>query len=602
MAAAGCATDYRRVAMSGRPEAAAALTRGYGDLAFRRLTADMDPAMMSLARRHDGVPSKDYWGRVPGWESYNLARLPILGVGALSEEEARAINALHAAASEPPPPARPFILKASPEDRAAAVQCLTQAIYYEAATEPLEGQQAVAQTVLNRVRHPGYPKSVCGVVFQGSLRATGCQFSFTCDGSLARAPIPAIWSRAQLIANKALNGFVMTRVGTATHYHADYVAPYWAPTLYKIVQIGRHIFYRWTGPWGLPPAFNGKYAGGEASLSRAILEGLDARTQGEGLLPGDQSGIGPGLISTATRTVILSVDGVEQTYTVAGPAEPGQETLRTPGVLTPSRRQPTPEEIADINAKLKAIEDDPDAPISTAPGPRRRPARRTRGRRRPPRPATCRSGGGRSRSEAKGLGVLDRHRFGERAGNQFQRHEARAGEGRGHRLRQVRRIPCARVVGRMPQHDHRLDSGRGQPPVALRHQRRAQAVPLAARPHSQRRQRGQPPAVVGPQRAEQDVADNDAVFLGDQFQQDVAVRAQGVDQVGLVGLAEGGGDHRADGGMVCGRRRADHHAPIFCASWWLIGWWAFSWSCSARKRTASRAAMQPMPAAVTAWR
>ncbi|WP_240903017.1 cell wall hydrolase [Caulobacter sp. SLTY] len=365
---AACATDFRRTALSGRSEAFASLTRGYGDLAFRRLTADMDPAMMALAVRHDGIPSKDYWGRARGWETYDLTRLPVLGVGALSAEDAQAINALYAAAVEPPPPAKPFILKASPEDRAAAVQCLTQAVYYEAATEPLEGQQAVAQTVLNRMRHPGYPKSVCGVVYQGSMRATGCQFSFTCDGSLARVPVPAIWSRAEMVANKALNGFVMTRVGTATHYHADYVAPYWAPTLFKIVQIGRHIFYRWTGPWGLPPAFTGKYAGGEAMLSRAILEGLDARTQGDSLLPGDQVGPG-GLISTATRTVVLSVDGVEQSYTVADPGTAGQEMLRTPGVLTPSRRPPTAEEIADINAKLKAIEDDPDAPISTAPKP-----------------------------------------------------------------------------------------------------------------------------------------------------------------------------------------------------------------------------------------
>jgi spore germination cell wall hydrolase CwlJ-like protein len=362
---AACASDFSVREGTGRERGAAALTRGYGLVAFRRLTADMDPAMMALARRHDGVASTDYWGRVPGWESYNLARLPVLGVGTMTEEEARLINAMQKAAAEPPPPAKPFILKASGEDRAAAIKCLTQAIYYEAAIEPLEGQRAVAQTVLNRVRHPGYPKSVCGVVYQGALRTTGCQFSFTCDGSLAREPNPLIWSRAERLAVEALGGYVEKSVGTATHYHADYVAPYWAPTLYKIVQIGRHIFYRWTGPWGLPPAFNGKYAGGEAHLSAAILEGLDARIQGEGLTPDSIAGAAASLIS-ATRTVVLSVDGVEQSYTMAAPV-PGQETLHTPGVLTPARRPPTPEEIADINAKLKAIEDDPDAPISTAP-------------------------------------------------------------------------------------------------------------------------------------------------------------------------------------------------------------------------------------------
>ncbi|MDO9338857.1 MAG: cell wall hydrolase [Caulobacter sp.] len=365
LAAAACASDFSVRAGEGRERAAAALTRGFGQVAFRRLTADMDPAMMALARRHDGVASTDYWGRIPGWESYNLARLPVLGVGTMTEDEARLINALQKAAAEPPPPARPFILKAGAEDRAAAIRCLTQAIYYEAAVEPLAGQQAVAQTVLNRVRHPGYPKSVCGVVYQGALRKTGCQFSFTCDGSLAREPNPTIWARAERLAIQALGGYVEKSVGTATHYHADYVSPYWAPTLYKITQIGRHIFYRWTGPWGLPPAFNGKYAGGEANLTAAILQGLDARIQGEGLTPDSVAGVS--LINATTRTVVLSVGGVDQTYTMAGPAAPGQETLHTPGVLTPARRPPTPEEIADINAKLKAIEEDPDAPISTAP-------------------------------------------------------------------------------------------------------------------------------------------------------------------------------------------------------------------------------------------
>ena len=368
MVAAACASDYRVREGTGRERGLSALTRGYGEIAFRRLTADMDPAMMALARRHDGVASTDFWGRTPGWESFNLSRLPVLDVGAISEDDARLINAMQLASAEPPPPARPFILKASGEDRAAAVRCLTQAIYYEAAVEPLEGQRAVAQTVLNRVRHPGYPKSVCGVVYQGALRTTGCQFSFTCDGSLARVPNPVIWSRAERLAIDALGGHVEKAVGTATHYHADYVSPYWAPTLYKIVQIGRHIFYRWTGPWGLPPAFNGKYAGGEANLTAAVLQGLDSRIQGEGLAPDSIAGFISNLASTTTRTVVLSVDGVDQSYTVAAPP-PGQEMVPMPGVLTPARRAPTPEEVADINARLKKLEEDPDAPMTTAPRP-----------------------------------------------------------------------------------------------------------------------------------------------------------------------------------------------------------------------------------------
>ena len=103
------------------------------------------------------------------------------------------------------------------------------------------------------------------MVFQGSDRPTGCQFTFTCDGSLAHKPDPAAWSRARTVAEAALNGYVMKRVGLATHYHADYVAPYWSPTLIKVSVIGAHIFYRWSGGMGLPPAFSARYAGGEAA-------------------------------------------------------------------------------------------------------------------------------------------------------------------------------------------------------------------------------------------------------------------------------------------------------------------------------------------------
>lgn len=357
---AACVTNYRVAPGTGRMGGVVAVARGLSDAALARLTADMDPAMLALAQRHDPIARADPWGRVVGWTSYDLARIPTLGQINLSSSDAMLINALRGFDTEPPPPARPFFLKASSEDRARAEECLTQAIYYEAAVEPLEGMQAVAQTVLNRLRHPGYPKSVCGVVYEGSQRVTGCQFSFTCDGSLARVPNAVIWERARLVAQRALSGFVMTKVGTATHYHADYVAPYWAPTLYKITQIGRHIFYRWTGPSGLPRAFTGRYAGGEANLSLAILQGYDERTQGAQLL-GDQA-----RIADLTKTVTLEVDGESHDYTIQIPGLPGEEQVRIEGALQPTRRPPTPQEVADINARLKAL-DDPDAPISTAP-------------------------------------------------------------------------------------------------------------------------------------------------------------------------------------------------------------------------------------------
>jgi hypothetical protein len=114
--------------------------------------------------------------------------------------------------------------------------------------------------VLNRLRHPAFPKSVCGVVYQGSGSAV-CQFTFVCDGALYRAPARDAWAQAEQVARAALSGYVEASVGEATHYHADYVAPRWAPLLAKVAQIGQHIFYRWPGAWGRPAAFTGHYIG-----------------------------------------------------------------------------------------------------------------------------------------------------------------------------------------------------------------------------------------------------------------------------------------------------------------------------------------------------
>lgn len=174
--------------------------------------------------------------------------------------------------------ARPFQLFGEKlETGLTALRCLTQAVYYEAAYEPLQGRRAVAQVVLNRMRHPAFPNSVCGVVYQGVNRPV-CQFSFTCDGSLNRRPDPAKWAEAQIVARDALNGHVEERVGYSTHYHANYVSPYWAPKLVKIARIGAHIFYRWPGGWGLPRSFSDRYSGAEAIP--AILPRSLARKSG----------------------------------------------------------------------------------------------------------------------------------------------------------------------------------------------------------------------------------------------------------------------------------------------------------------------------------
>jgi hypothetical protein len=162
-----------------------------------------------------------------------------------------------------PPVARALRIDNSGVDRTRAEQCLTAAIYYEAASEPDAGQRAVAQVVLNRVAHPAYPKTVCGVVYQGSERSTGCQFSFACDGALARRPNRLFWERAADVARQALAGYVYAPAGLATHYHTVAVHPYWAPSLHYLLTIGAHRFYSFNGPAGQPAVFRYAYLGGE---------------------------------------------------------------------------------------------------------------------------------------------------------------------------------------------------------------------------------------------------------------------------------------------------------------------------------------------------
>ena len=186
----------------------------------------------------------------------------------LPPEDARAFNATVPYSTAPNPAARPFRFAGSAEDLARATDCMAVAVLYEAGNDPA-GQRAVAQVVINRARHPAFPKTICGVVFEGQERRTGCQFSFTCDGALTRwTPAEAMWTRARGIAAEALSGAVYRPVGHATHYHTDWVVPYWQSSLDKITKVGDHLFFRWTGWWGTPPAFNRQVGGGEPVIAR----------------------------------------------------------------------------------------------------------------------------------------------------------------------------------------------------------------------------------------------------------------------------------------------------------------------------------------------
>ena len=192
---------------------------------------------------------------------------PPLILQQIAPEQALKVNSEIPLAAGPNPAAAPFDFSGSKDARSQALECLASAVYYEAGNQDVDGERAVAQVVLNRVRHPAFPASVCGVVYQGSTRTTGCQFTFTCDGSLRRQPDADGWRRAYQVAEAALSGYVYAPVGWATHYHADYVLPTWASSMAKNAIVGAHIFYRWAGAWGQPAVFTQHYAGHEASAA-----------------------------------------------------------------------------------------------------------------------------------------------------------------------------------------------------------------------------------------------------------------------------------------------------------------------------------------------
>lgn len=166
-----------------------------------------------------------------------------------------------------------FVAAQAPDAAARALECLTAAIYYEARSQGTDGERAVAQVVLNRVRDRAFPRSVCGVVYQGSQRRTGCQFSFTCDGSMNARRQQGAWDRARMVAAAALAGDVYAPVGSATHYHANYVLPWWASSLARVTQIGAHIFYRWRGAMENALAFRQQYAGTEPGVGVDVAAG-----------------------------------------------------------------------------------------------------------------------------------------------------------------------------------------------------------------------------------------------------------------------------------------------------------------------------------------
>jgi hypothetical protein len=187
-------------------------------------------------------------------------------------------------------------------------------ILYEAGDDTL-GERAVAQVVLNRLRHPAFPKTVCGVVFEGQDRSTGCQFSFSCDGAITRwHPTEDAWRRAREVAAASLSGAVFKQVGYATHYHTDWVVPYWQSSLDKITAVNTHLFFRWSGWWGTPPAF-GRHPETVEPVIAQLAELSDAHKTGAALAEADAAlaeasiAMGFGPVTETTPAPAVPVDG-----------------------------------------------------------------------------------------------------------------------------------------------------------------------------------------------------------------------------------------------------------------------------------------------------
>ncbi|MGV3579145.1 cell wall hydrolase [Brevundimonas sp.] len=245
-----------------------ATAAGFTEEALSAAAGGLDASALAIARRHDPYTVAG------GAQRDRQAELLTARLEQLRPDNTRS-DLRRANLTQIVDAAHPFRFS-NALDASRDLECLTQAAYYEARGEGTDGMRAVAQVVLNRARHPSFPRSVCGVVFQGSGRRVGCQFSFTCDGSM-RGPVNrAAWNRARTVASAALSGAVYAGVGNATFFHTTAVAPAWRNSFLRVAQVGNHVFYRFGGRAGTSNAFS--YAaqpssGGE--MQRTMMAGVN---------------------------------------------------------------------------------------------------------------------------------------------------------------------------------------------------------------------------------------------------------------------------------------------------------------------------------------
>ena len=124
------------------------------------------------------------------------------------------------------------------------MSCLAEALYFEARGEPIEGQLAVGEVILNRVEDTRYPSSICKVVNQGTGRRFACQFTYTCDGKLETLHERKPYEMALKIAKILMTTHDRKLTRGSTHYHSNYVNPKWSKNFERVAKFGRHIFYR----------------------------------------------------------------------------------------------------------------------------------------------------------------------------------------------------------------------------------------------------------------------------------------------------------------------------------------------------------------------
>lgn len=234
---------------------AGSASTGFSEVALDA-SAKADPGALAIARRLDPNATAEFNPRerrvAALMNRLQAGKSPAAASGLqLASNPAPLIRARFASAGS----ASPFQLRGA-LDESRDLECLSQAVYYEARGESESGQAAVAQVVLNRVRHPAFPKSICAVVFQGA-RTSSCQFSFACDGA-SHHPVDSLaWRRAAKVASRALDGAVSADVGNSTHFHVAGLNAGWGPNLLKVAQIGSHIFYRFAGHSGAARMFHG---------------------------------------------------------------------------------------------------------------------------------------------------------------------------------------------------------------------------------------------------------------------------------------------------------------------------------------------------------